>query len=306
MRSAPPALDETSFQAPLRVLLVEDDPEYVRIVERALAPAGRTVEVDHVETLGAALLEQDRDPRDVVLLDLALPDSDPATTTRSAGRRLVRSAPVFVLTGRDVRDGALRALQAGVEDYFVKDQLDPDTLSAVLRLAVLRRAARTSHDRGRRLDAAAFRDALRNRIASRVDGESLRINVVELDGFSTSREARGEAWAQRIMREAGDALVSAVSKDGIVGELGEGVFAVVDGDREITAPFADGALEEAMALSPEVSRGEQRDLTATCGHVCVPEHGAHPSSLLAAALERARKAARPPSVRRGSPTGSRA
>ena len=283
---------EPYLNPPLRVLLVEDDPEYVRLVEHALRPTDPGIQVRHVGTLGAALVEQDRDPCDAILLDLGLPDSEPENTTASAARSLARSAPVFVLTGRDDRASALRALEAGVDDYFVKDQLDPATLSEVLRTAVLRFRERAHRDVEACLDAEGFRCALRDRIARLRSGASLRVSVIELDYFDTLREMWGEAWARRMLRSAVDALRAATGDAGLVADLGQGTLAVLDEGLASARPLSMAALKNAMDLSPDVSHRERYSVTASQGAVSVPEDGTHPASLIALARDRAQAAFR--------------
>lgn len=274
---------------PLRVLLVEDSPEYARLVERALARAGERIQLDHVETLGAAFLHQKRDPCDVVLLDLGLPDSRPEQTTRHAGR-LAQTGSIFVLTGRDDREAALDALSSGVEDYFVKDRLDPTTLEAILRSAVLRRRSGERRALDACLAPEAFRGELRRRIAALAPGGSLAMTVIELDYFDVLRDMWGEAWAQRMLRSASESLVSAARPGTVVALLGGNAFAVLsDGDGP-GAVLDQEALASAMALSPDVSHRERYSVTASYGTVRIPEDGRHPASLIACALERARDA----------------
>lgn len=259
---------------PLRMLLVDDDPEYVLLVERALVPSAGPLEIDHVDTFGAALARQERDPADVVLLDLSLPDS-PAESTTKHLRHLTRSAVVFVLTVREERSVALEALASGAEDFFIKDQLDPNTLAAVLQNAADRRRRGEARMLDRCMGSDEFRAELRSRIGNLGAGESMSLTIVQLDEFDAQREIWGEPWAHRILRSTAESLSqTAGDTDSIVARMGESSFAVLtSGSRECRLP--------------EIVLGDGDRISASHGTVRVPADGRHSVSLVALAQQRA-------------------
>lgn len=274
---------------PLRVLLVEDDPEYARLVARALVPAGPAVRIEHVTTLGAALVEQQRAPADVVLLDLGLPDATPAQTTESAAR-LRRAVPVFVLTSRDDAPTALSALDAGIEDYLVKGQLDPANLSTLLRAAVERRQDGPFDAFSRCVGPSDFRSTLRERIADLGESQALSVSVLSLDYFDTLRATWGEPWARRMLRSTADALQAAAGEETLVARLHDGAFAILDGGRTPSSVLLQESLSSEMPLSPEVSHRERYSVTASYGTAIAPDDGTHPATLIECARERAEEA----------------
>ena len=128
----------------VRVLLIEDDPEDVILVERSL---GRPFEPSHPFTLEhtAALQEGldrlGKEDTDVLLLDLDLPDSQGVdTVVRVRERDSEVPIVVFTMSGDD--DTALRALKAGAQDYLVKSELNGSLLSRAIRYAIERQRAR--------------------------------------------------------------------------------------------------------------------------------------------------------------------
>lgn len=71
--------------APLKILLVEDNPGDARLVREMLEPGQfGTFEVTHVTRLDAALKSITEHAYDAVLLDLALPDSHGVDTVNRA------------------------------------------------------------------------------------------------------------------------------------------------------------------------------------------------------------------------------
>lgn len=115
------------------VLVVEDD-DLVR-AELIQALAGRHA----VRSAGRALdalREITRNPPDVVVLDLGLPDLDGAEALKML--RAVSDVPVIVATARDGEPEIIRLLQSGADDYLVKP-FSAGHLHARIE-AVLRRA----------------------------------------------------------------------------------------------------------------------------------------------------------------------
>ena len=81
---------------PIRVLLVEDDPDDAWLVQRMMAADGEALHFTHVDTLKAARDRLAIDEFDVILLDLSLPDSR-GVNTCSALRRVAPQTPIVVL-----------------------------------------------------------------------------------------------------------------------------------------------------------------------------------------------------------------
>lgn len=135
--STPP---QPAAAAPVRVLLVEDDPADARLAERAFRKAGPAIEspVLRAVSLKQALAQLSDARCDAVLLDLGLPDSQGLDTLRAV-LTAAPAAAVVVLSGRDDPDFADRAVQAGAQDYLVKNQLDGALLVLALRRAVARK-----------------------------------------------------------------------------------------------------------------------------------------------------------------------
>jgi len=117
-----------------QVLVVEDDPEVRDALLRFLA--GRGYATRSADTGMTGLTEMLRDPPDLVVLDLGLPDVD--GTELLGMLRAVSKVPVVVVTARDADEQIVTVLNAGADDYLVKP-FSAAQLDARMR-AVLRRA----------------------------------------------------------------------------------------------------------------------------------------------------------------------
>lgn len=127
------------MKAPVKVLLVEDNPGDVRLIRVVLGEnADAPFEVIWTDRLSKAEEMVVSDNPDAVLLDLSLPDSQGLPTVINIVAK-VPGVPIIVLTGLDDEAVAVRALQEGAQDYIVKNQLDGNLLSRTIRYAIQRK-----------------------------------------------------------------------------------------------------------------------------------------------------------------------
>jgi diguanylate cyclase (GGDEF)-like protein/PAS domain S-box-containing protein len=125
--------------APIAVLLVEDDPEDVTLLQWSLALSVPGVALTVTGTIAAAIDALDEFEFDCVLLDLGLPDADGLDGLGTLLR--MSPPPVLVLTGRDDDHLALSAISMGAEDYLAKNDLAGEALGRAIRYAIERRRA---------------------------------------------------------------------------------------------------------------------------------------------------------------------
>jgi DNA-binding response OmpR family regulator len=98
---------------PVRILLVEDDSRFARVLGAALRRVG--YEIDHATTAQAALAAGHSD---LVLLDLGLPDGDGTDVCRQLRAR--SEVGIILLTARGEERDRVIGLRCGADDYVVK------------------------------------------------------------------------------------------------------------------------------------------------------------------------------------------
>src|SRR6266851_5778098 len=119
-----------------RVLVVDDEPAILRVVQTNLAR--HDFRVDAAETGRQALDAHVRLHPDLLLLDLGLPDMSGLDVIREI--RTHSSTPIVVLSVRGAERDKVQALTLGADDYLTKP-FGVDELLARVRVA-LRHAAR--------------------------------------------------------------------------------------------------------------------------------------------------------------------
>ncbi|MDQ2755662.1 MAG: response regulator transcription factor [Actinomycetota bacterium] len=154
---------------PPRLLLVEDDPELVALLQEILLDEGYAVDVagDGERGLELGLTKE----YDVLVLDRGLPGVE-GLDLLARLRRRGRFVPVLVLSAQGTARDRVAGLDAGAEDYLVKP-FDVDEL-----LARLRALRRRHEERAERL---------------RVPGGSLSLSSPEVlrdDGARAALSAR--------------------------------------------------------------------------------------------------------------------
>jgi DNA-binding response OmpR family regulator len=119
----------------MRVLLIDDDARLAELLVEYLEQAGATVTVALDGARG--LVELERAPFDVVLLDLMLPGMDGLEVCRRIRQR--GNVPIVMLTAKGDETDRVVGLELGADDYVAKP-FSPRELLARIR-AVLRRAS---------------------------------------------------------------------------------------------------------------------------------------------------------------------
>ncbi len=131
------------------VFVVDDDAQVRDLLKRLLTGSGYRVE--EFELAEAVIERIRRDPPDLVLLDLHLPDksgqdvleairADPAT----------RLLPVVMITGEGGRDAKLLAMQEGVSDFLTKP-FSPELLLPRVRSLVMMKHFADEHEHAERV-----------------------------------------------------------------------------------------------------------------------------------------------------------
>jgi DNA-binding response OmpR family regulator len=118
---------------PMKILVVDDDPDIVRLLKYFLEAKGRQVQT---ASTGAEALELfKREPPDLVILDVMLPGMDGWTVLQKI--RESSQVPVLMLTGKDAPTDKAKGLLSGADDYIAKP-FDLAELEARI-VAVMRR-----------------------------------------------------------------------------------------------------------------------------------------------------------------------
>jgi|SRR5687767_7328328 len=103
------------------ILYVEDNPDNMRLVQRALESRGYRLLQAKTGLDGVRIAESEQ--VDLILLDINLPDIDGyevARRLRASKKRELNSTPIIAVTANALKGDAERALEAGCDVYMSK------------------------------------------------------------------------------------------------------------------------------------------------------------------------------------------
>jgi response regulator NasT len=187
----------------MRIMLVDDDPARMQLVERALGDAGYQVDV-RLDTHADLLAEVRRHAPDVILIDVDAPGRDTLESLNCISRDCPRPIVMFADDG----DGETirRAVRAGVSAYVV-DGLSAQRLKPVVEVAI----ARFHEHQALRREL----DEAKERLADRRDVERAK-------GLLMERRKLNETRAYELLRKM------AMDRSLKIGDAARAVIAAAD------------------------------------------------------------------------------
>jgi len=158
---------------PVRLLVVDDEPQIRRFLRTSLAAHG--YDVIEADSAAAALRVVTTAKPDVLILDLGLPDQDGAEVIRRV--REWSAMPIVVLSARGSEEAKVAALDLGADDYVTKP-FGMNELLARLRAALRHRLQEQGAEPV--FTAGGVTVDLARRVVTR-DGEPVNLSPREYD-----------------------------------------------------------------------------------------------------------------------------
>lgn len=107
----------------IQILLVEDNLQYVRLFEHLIeVDQSISITIKHAPNLKAAVDLIQKESFDLIVLDLFLPDSR-GTQSITTIKQTNASLPIILLTALDDPRVKEEAIEMGVKEYLLKDQI---------------------------------------------------------------------------------------------------------------------------------------------------------------------------------------
>lgn len=106
------------FPAGLRVLVVDDDPTFLMIVEKMLKNCNYEATICNRAEIGLSLLRENKNGYDIVLSDVHMPDMDGFKLLEHIG--LEMDLPVIMMSADDGNSVVMKGVTHGACDYLIK------------------------------------------------------------------------------------------------------------------------------------------------------------------------------------------
>ncbi len=220
---------------PVRLLIVEDDPAYGKVLMVRFSLMTEPIfQPVQVPSLKEAQSQLEKQPMDIILLDLSLTDSRGLDTFRRVSLQFPE-IPVVVLSGFDDEAMALECVRNGAQDYLVKGQFEITTLARFLRFAMER------HRQQIRFRALSITDDLTGiynrrgffelgnhqiKIAERAERELL-LFFFDLDKFKRINDHFGHAEGDWVLIRMAVLLKETFRSSDVIARLGGDEFCVL-------------------------------------------------------------------------------
>ena len=234
---------------PIKVLLVESDPEDLDGLRKSLAedPAGG-IELEWIDELAAALQRLSDGGIDAVLLDPSLRDSDGIITFERTNA-FAPNVPIIVMSDLDDDELAVSAVQGGAQDFLRKEEATPAVLTRSIRYAIERhrllsalRSLSLIDEVTNLYNRGGFADLGEQyvRLAGRTQ-RGVTLVYVDIDRFKTINDSLGHHVGDRALLKVAEILRLTFRGSDIVARLGDDDFAVLA--LEVTGEDADALVE---------------------------------------------------------------
>jgi len=226
----------------MRLLLVDDDEVDRKAILRALRQWSCPHEVTEAATADEALQAFAHGSFDAVLLDYRLPDMDGLEVLRRMNSRRLGSTAILMLTGMDNDELATQCIEAGAQDFLLKQEVSPRHLQRAVTHARMRHrielALVESHERLRELaeqdpltglaNRYFFDQSLRAAIPrTRRYGLNLALLLLDIDNFKLVNDSHGHDVGDQLLRVVAQRLIEVTREGDILCRLGGDEFAIL-------------------------------------------------------------------------------
>jgi len=249
------------------VLVVEDNPDDVALLELALASADRTV---HIVSTGAEAEEiLSKEEVSLLVLDLVLPDMD-GRTLLSHIRVLDRykDLTVLVVSGKGDPEVKAECLALGANAFFDKP-VNPTSIGAAASSSLHREAQRRVNEQTDPLTHLLKRNALRELWNRWKFPEPSSVGIIGLDRFGELEARFDHEIADGILASVGTLLRETVPRGSVSARWEESEFLVLFPglDRDSATGLLERVLASVRALEHKDPMGETFRVTASGGVV---------------------------------------
>ncbi len=139
-RPQPPAQYANESEQVFRLLHIEDDPQFARILQQHLThESSSRFAVEHAQTVELGVQRLTREHFAAILLDMSLAEAEGFDSLHATLPHAGRS-PILVLTGHDDESTAVQSIQRGAQDFLVKSEINTPLLERSICLAIARSA----------------------------------------------------------------------------------------------------------------------------------------------------------------------
>ncbi len=268
-----------------RILVVDDNQDNIEIIATRLRFRGYDME----EAMdGEQALEIVRkNPPDLILLDVMLPDIDGYEISRRIkGDEALPFIPIILVTARDSTQDKVAGLDAGADDYLTKPINFPELEARVRSMLRIKRLQDELEEKNRELERLSISDGLTGLFNHRKihallheefdranrTGDKLSVAMFDLDRFKSVNDTHGHPAGDRVLQEMAVILRESAREIDRLGRYGGEEFMVIlpETDIEDAAVFVERVRREVARRPFDIQADEPLRMTISVGVATYP------------------------------------
>ncbi len=288
------AASEPSPESSQRILVVDDHPDNVEIINARLSSRGFLVET---ASNGQEALDRVReDPPHLILLDVMMPLMDGYEVSRRIKTdESLPFIPIILVTARDSTQDKVDGLDAGADDYLTKPINFPELEARVRSMLRIKRLQDELDEKNRQLEVANKRlrklsvtDGLTELFnhrhihellheefeRSKRSAEPIAVAMLDLDRFKQVNDTYGHPTGDVVLYETAHMLRDTAREIDMPGRYGGEEFIMIlpGTGEEAAAQFAERVRQR---VAEHMYRDEATELrmTLSCGVASYPSDG---------------------------------
>ncbi|HEX6068716.1 MAG TPA: diguanylate cyclase [Longimicrobiaceae bacterium] len=292
---------------PERILVVDDHPDNVEIINVRLASRG--FEIETATNGEEALQKVHENPPHLILLDVMMPLMDGYEVSRRIKNDdSLPFIPIILVTARDSTQDKVDGLDAGADDYLTKPVNFPELEARVRSMLRIKRLQDELDQKNRELELVNKRlrklsvtDGLTELFNHRHihellheefertkrSGEPMAVAMMDLDRFKLVNDTYGHPTGDVILYETAEILRQTVREIDMVGRYGgEEFIAILPGANEDDAAHFAERVRQAVANHVFQDEANEVRMTMSGGVASFPDADTdHPDLLIKRADE---------------------
>ncbi|HEX6995965.1 MAG TPA: GGDEF domain-containing response regulator [Gammaproteobacteria bacterium] len=272
----------------MRLLLLEDNVDAAASLAEALVQLDRSYDIRRVTQLREAEEIVQKEPLEIALIDLTLPDAD-GCDAAVALRRVAPDLPLVALTGKNFEHVALELVRIGVQDFLQKGTTSVQRIHQVLQLAIERHRQESALRRAASFDALTGvlnRTELFRQLAKAISHASRSVYrgavmIIDIDDFKQINDTFGHKAGDAVLQDVA-ARLSAVARAGdSIGRIGGDEFVLVLEGLRTRDDAAAAAKKASETTTYELDfEGHRIPVSTSIGVAVFPDQADEPDVLL--------------------------
>jgi diguanylate cyclase (GGDEF)-like protein len=272
--------DNQSSCSPFRIVVVEDDPAILRLLDKVLG--SKEMEVITCPTGAAGLEALATIEWDLCILDRGLPDMDGMEICRT-----IKAEPRFdarqiiVLSGYGSLDSRVEALNLGADDYIIKPFHPLELLARVKAACRVVEMQKQLVSMTERLEELSIRDALTGVYNRRHFGTALEnafdhstryrrplsVAIIDVDCFKNINDSLGHQAGDLVLAEVARRFTRSVRSTDYLARYGGEEFVALLPETQLddALSFAEKLRQEVSAVPVELADGSVVPVTVSVG-----------------------------------------